>query len=200
MKRIVDKPFYHSFNDLEVKCTNCRGMGIVKIEDDYFLFQCTNCGKRQQKERAFFRYQINEMCERCNRHFRLEIDDEKQQKFKILNVNCPYCNYLQQGTMQKIKSQSYLCYGKIINEIEPYFGFTLYYQTSFDEKIIWAYNRKHLVYLIEYIDADIRETVRISQSNKASYYLPKFMTLAKNRNRIVKLLKRLLGISQTTPV
>jgi len=45
---------------------------------------------------------------------------------------------------------------------------------------------------IEYIYADIRETIRISQSDKASYYLPKFMTLAKNRNQIVKLLKRLL--------
>jgi len=193
MKRIVDKPFnYNSCYELDVKCPHCGGLGIVKREDEYFHFQCTNCGNRHQKERAFSRYRISEMCESCNRHFRLDIDDEKQQKFKILNVNCPYCNYLQQGTIQKIKSQSYLCYDEIKNGIEPYFGFPLYYQTSFDEKIIWAYNRKHLVYLIEYIDADIRETIRISQSDKASYYLPKFMTLAKNRNQIVKLLKRLL--------
>jgi hypothetical protein len=94
--------------------------------------------------------------------------------------------------MQKISLKYQLEYDEIKNGIEPYFGFPLYYQTSFDEKAVWAYNRNHLVYLIEYIEAEIRETTRRSQSDKASYYLPKFMTLAKNRNQIVKLLKRLL--------
>ena len=105
--------------ELEVKCPHCGGMGIVKREEDYFYFQCTACGKRQQKERVFFRY----------------------------------------------------------------FGFPLYYQTSFDDKIIWAYNREHLVFLINYVETGMREHV---------YNMPKFITLAKNRNQIVKLLKRLL--------
>ena len=193
MKRYVDKSFnYHSFYELEVKCCYCNGMGIVKKDENFFLFQCTTCGRRQQKERTYYRYQINEMCNNCNRHFRLDIDDKTQQHFKILNVTCPYCNHLKQGTMQKISLKYQLEYDEIKNGIEPYFGFPLYYQTSFDGKVIWAYNRNHLLYLIDYIDADIRETTRISQSNKASYFLPKFITLAKNRNQIVKLLKRLL--------
>ena len=169
--------------ELEVKCPHCGGIGIVKREEEYFCFQCTVCGKRQQKERAFSRYQISEMCNNCDRHFRLDIDDENRQHLKILNVNCPYCDHLQQGTMQKIQSQSYLCYGEIKNGIEPYFGFPLYYQTSFDDKIIWAYNREHLVFLINYVKTGMREHV---------YNMPKFITLAKNRNQIVKLLKRLL--------
>jgi len=194
MKRYVDKSFdSHLFYEkLEVKCS-CDGLGIVKREDAFFSFQCTSCGRRQQKERTYYRYQINEMCDNCNRHFRLDIDDESQQHFKVLNVTCSYCNHLKQGTMQKINLKYQLEYSEIKNGIEPYFGFPLYYQTSFDGKVIWAYNRNHLVYLIEYIDADIRETIRVCQSGKASYFLPKFMTLAKNRNQIVKLLKRLLS-------
>ncbi len=132
------------------------------------------------------------MCDYCDRHFILDIDDEKQRHFKILNVNCPYCGHPKQGTLQKIDLHCTIEYKEIKNGIEPYFGLQLRYQASFDGKIIWAYNRDHLVYLIDYIDADLRETIRTSQSYKASYCLPKFMTLGKNRDQIVKLLKRLL--------
>ena len=194
MKRYVDKPFdYHLFyKELEVKCSHCNGMGIVKKAEGFFCFQCTSCGKRQQKERIYYRYQISEMCDNCNRHFRLDIEDEKQQQFKVLNVFCPHCNHLKQGIMQKISLKYQLEHSEIKNGIEPYFGLLLYFQTSFEGKVIWAYNRNHLIYLIDYIDADIRETTRAHQSCKASYFLPKFMTLAKNRSQIVKLLKRLL--------
>jgi hypothetical protein len=96
--------------------------------------------------------------------------------------------------MQKIGLNYRLDYSDVKNGIDPYFGFPLYYLTSFEGKIIWAENRNHLVYLIDYIDADIREVppTRQSQCDKLSFHLPKFMTLAKNRKPIVKLLKRLL--------
>jgi len=158
-------------------------MGIIKREGDYFCFNCTVCGKRQQKERTFYRYQINEICGNCNRNFRLDIQDESRHHFKVLNVDCPYCGHLQQGRVQKISSKCTLEYADIQDGLEPYFGLPLYYQTSFDGKIIWAHNREHLVFLINYVEADIREHV---------YHLPKFISLAKNRRQIAKLLKRLL--------
>jgi DNA-directed RNA polymerase subunit M/transcription elongation factor TFIIS len=192
-KRHIDKPSdYKAFCYLEVKCPYCNGMGIVTREDDCFSFQCTVCGKRQQKDRTYYRYHIGEMCDNCERFFRIDIEDENQQHFKILNVNCPHCNQLKHATIQKISLNCKLDSGEVRKGVEPYFGFPLYYQTSFGEKIIWAYNRNHLLYLIDYVDADIRETTRTCQSDKASYFLPKFISLAKNRNQIVKLLKRLL--------
>ncbi len=168
---------------LEVKCPNCNGMGTVTKDKDHFIFQCTVCGKRQKKEKTFYRYQISEMCDNCNRHFRLDIKDSDRQHFKILNVNCPYCNHPKQGTVEKISLNCTLEWSEIKNGIDPFFGFPLCYQTSFDGKAIWAYNREHLIWLIDYVEADTRGHV---------YHLPKFITLAKNRAQIAKLLNRLL--------
>ncbi len=69
----------------------------------------------------------------------------------------------------------------------------MYFQTSYRGKTVWALNREHLQYLIDYLSAEIRipqaencNTVR-SQSDT----LPAFMKSAKNREGIVKLLTKL---------
>lgn len=202
MKRFIDKP-YGTFSrysaattGLHVKCPHCNNLGIVKMDDDYFYFQCSSCGKRKQKEKIQYRYQISEMCENCERHFKLDITDKKQIHFKQLNVHCPDCQTIKKGEVQKIEKKCF-DYGEIENGIEPFFNYPLFYQTEFDGKIIWAINREYLVYLIEYVEADIREKGERAYQDfcgieTQSDHLPKFIKLAKNRDAIVKLLKRLL--------
>ena len=202
MKRFIDKP-YGTFSiysaattGLDVKCPYCGKLGIVKMDDNYFYFRCSSCGKRHQKEQVEYRYQINEICGKCERHFRLDITDKKQEHLKILNIHCPYCQNSQRATVQKIK-KDYSDYGEIKGGIEPFFNYPLFYQTAFDGKIIWAINQEHLLYLIDYVEADIREDGERSYQDfcgtaTQSDQLPKFIKLAKNRKTISKLLKQLL--------
>jgi hypothetical protein len=86
--------------------------------------------------------------------------------------------------------------GKYINRIrdgiEPFFGYPLFYQTGFSGKLIWAINREHLVYMIDYLEANLREKSGY-RCRMQSSVLPKFMKLAKNRARVVKVLCRLLS-------
>ena len=63
--------------------------------------------------------------------------------------------------------------------------------TSFQGKSVWALNREHLAYLIGYLSADLREKpLGIPRKTRADH-LPTFMKTAKNRERIVKLLRQM---------
>ena len=79
----------------------------------------------------------------------------------------------------------------IQNGREPYFGLELWFLTSFQGKPVWALNREHLAYLIDYLSADLREKPLGRAKKTQSDSLPTFMKTAKNRERIVKLLKKL---------
>lgn len=81
--------------------------------------------------------------------------------------------------------------GEIRDGREPYFGLELWFLTSFQGKPVWALNREHLAYLIDYLSADLREKPLGSPKKTQADHLPSFMKTAKNRERIVKLLKRL---------
>ena len=74
---------------------------------------------------------------------------------------------------------------------EPYFGLELWFLTSFQGKPVWALNREHLAYMIGYLSADLREKPMGRAKMTQADHLPTFMKTAKNRERIVKLLKKL---------
>ena len=79
----------------------------------------------------------------------------------------------------------------IQNGREPYLGLELWFLTSFQGKPVWTFNREHVAYLIDYLSADLREKPLGSPKKTQADHLPSFMKTAKNRERIVKLLKRL---------
>lgn len=88
-------------------------------------------------------------------------------------------------------AESFSYIGEIRDGREPYFGLELWFLTSFQGKPVWALNREHLAYLIGYLSADLREKPSGSQKKTQADHLPTFMKTAKNRERIVKLLKKL---------
>ncbi|MCI9561910.1 MAG: hypothetical protein HFK03_05440 [Clostridia bacterium] len=69
----------------------------------------------------------------------------------------------------------------------------MYFQTSYRGKTVWALNREHLQYLIDYLSADIRafQPEDCNSMRSQSDTLPAFMKSAKNREGIVKLLTKL---------
>ena len=76
---------------------------------------------------------------------------------------------------------------------EPYFGLELWFLSYFQGKPVWAINREHLAYLIDYLSADLREKPFGLPKRTQADHLPTFMKTAKNRERIVKLLKKMQG-------
>lgn len=201
MKRVVDKPYYTYYlsgalsSGINVKCPKCHGFGVVTADKNTFFFKCTACGYAQKKERAIYSYDVQNQCKCCGRYYRVDIKDEDKQHFHVLNVACPFCATVMPGRVHRTKGAYYVM-GDIKDGYEPYFGLELWFLSAFQGKPVWALNRKHLSYLIEYLDADLRESpaqyrAQYGTMRTQADHLPTFMKTAKNRGRIVKILREM---------
>ena len=185
MSRMIDKPYftysaYSAFTTgIQVKCPKCHDTAVVTVDDDNTYFHCLSCGHQETRNRTVYRYDVHNQCKKCGRYYRVDIEDEEKQHFSVLYVTCPYCGTTMSGEVHKT-AEAFSYIADIQNGREPYFSLELWFLTSFQGKPVWALNREHLAYLIDYLNADLRED-----------HLPTFMKTAKNRERIVKLLKKL---------
>ena len=207
MKRFVDQNYGSEThfeiidNGVCVVCPKCQGMGIVKGEREdgkYYCknirFKCTSCYDSQMYNPIKYNYQANAVCSNCEHYLKNEIE-EVHKGHNILNITCSYCETVVPAKMQKIEKERYTyAYANGINvngisATEPCFGYELYFLFSFKGKAVFARNRTHLQYLIDYIEADLR--VKETPLGGMMRRVPSFMKLAENRADILKILKRL---------
>ena len=162
MSRIVDEPYfthsaYSAFTTgIQVKCPKCHGAGVVTADEDNAYFRCLSCGHRETRDRTIYRYDVHNQCKNCGRYYRVDIEDEAKQHFPVLHVACPYCGTTMSGEVHKT-AEAFSYIGEIRDGREPYFGLELWFLTSFQGNPVWALNREHLAYLIDYLSADLRE-------------------------------------------
>lgn len=197
MRRTIDKPYYTYTvtaavrSGLYAKCPKCNGSGIITADDDFAYFKCMNCGNSKTKERRIYLCKAENQCDRYGRYYRVSISDSSKQHFPMLHVACPYCGYVMSGKV--LKSAKGVRYaGEIRNGCEPFFGFELWFLTECCGKPVWALNREHLAYLIDYLSADLREAPSVYGTMRTQAdQLPAFMKTAKNWDRIIKCLKNM---------
>ena len=160
------------------------------ILGDQFSFRCLSCGHQEICDWTIYRYDVHNQCKNCGRYYRVDIEDTAKQHFSVLHVACPYCGAIMSGEVHKT-AEAFSYIADIQNGREPYFGLELWFLTSFQGKPVWALNREHLAYLIDYLSADLREKPPGRAKKTQADHLPTFMKTAKNRERIVKLLKKM---------
>lgn len=197
MKRTIDQKYFTyslftaNTTGITVTCPSCHGLAIVTADSQTAHFKCTKCSNMKSINRTIYRYDVHNQCKACGRYYRVDITDKKKQHYHTLHVACPTCGDIMSGVVHKTPL-AYSYTGEIRNACEPYFGYELWFLASFDGKAIWALNQEHLAYLIDYLAADLREKpLGNSLTKTQADHLPTFMKTAKNRERIVKLLKDL---------
>ena len=199
-KRFNDVP-YHTFSflsDMIVVCPKCGKAGVVRFDKkrNLALFQCKSCYIKKEtipgKNNAF---EVTAKCTSTGKYFRVSMLDDKIHGQKI-RIKCPYCKESVIGNVSDMIEPKTVVFQKIQYAEDPYFHYPFYFQASYRGNRIWALNREHLQYLIDYLTADIRtvqfdfyETYKTMRSQ--SDMLPAFMKTAKNRDGIVKLLTKL---------
>ena len=195
MKRTVDRNYFVNSTSaafstgIAVKCPKCQGLGVVKTDGYKAYFKCPNCATALTKERTNYRCDVHNQCPKCGRYYRVDIDEESKQHFPALRVACPFCGHMTAGKVHRTR-QGFTYYSEVQNGREPFFGFELWFLAYLGRKAVWALNREHLNYLIDYLSADLRQKPAGYFSQHAqAYHLPTFMKTAKNRERIVKLLQ-----------
>jgi len=168
MSRIVDEPYfthsaYSAFTTgIQVKCPKCHGAGVVTADEDDAYFRCLSCGHQETRDRTIYRYDVHNQCKNCGRYYRVDIEDEARQHFSVLHVACPYCGTTMPGEVHKT-AEAFSYGAEIQGGKDPWFGLELWFLTSFQGKPVWALNREHLAYLIDYLSADLREKPSGSQ-------------------------------------
>ena len=195
MKRTVDRNYFVNSTSaafstgIAVKCPKCQGLGVVKTDGYKAYFKCPNCATALTKERTNYRCDVHNQYPKCGRYYRVDIDEESKQHFPALRVACPFCGHMTAGKVHRTR-QGFTYYSEVQNGREPFFGFELWFLAYLGRKAVWALNREHLNYLIDYLSADLRQKPAgyFSQHAQADH-LPTFMKTAKNRERIVKLLQ-----------
>lgn len=199
MKRVTDEKYgtYSVYTviqtGIDVKCPDCGKRGIVKKQEGIYQFLCTGCNKSMKTERLQYRYDVENQCESCGRYYRVDVTEEAKKNYPALRVECTYCGHRMLGKVQIKKKGYYGSYEQVRNGQEAIFGLELWYLSSFEGKPVWALNREHLAYLIEYLSADLRESPNPLNAGMRTQadQLPTFMKLGKNRDRIVKLLRQM---------
>ncbi len=198
MERFLDKPYYtYSVasalrSGLMVRCPKCGGPGRVTSDGEVFSFRCERCCASMTQERTGFRCKVENLCRQCGRYYRVQISDKSKGGFPVLRVPCPYCGHEMPGRVEKIPAGWYSGAGEIRNGREPFFGLELWFLTSFRGRPVWALNREHLVYLIGFLEAGLREyPLNRGVLRTQADMLPSFMKTAKNRAGIVKRLRRM---------
>lgn len=186
------------FTDMVVICPKYGKAGIVHFNKECNIasFQCEVCyTKKEIIPYGNYAFEVTAQCTSSGKYFRLPMPKSKIHGAKI-KVKCPYCKEVVIGNVSDNRNRQTVVFNNIQNAEDPYFHYPLYFQASFRGKTIWALNRKHLQYLIDFLSADIRTVPpNYYNTNKTmrsqSDILPTFMKTAKNRDGIVKLLIKL---------
>jgi hypothetical protein len=161
--------------EIALRCPSCGGRGTLASRQEPPVFLCSVCCRREafpHHREAFLAqgdhevYKVDECCVHCGRHFRIEIQDAKAREQPVLRIACPHCAASQNAKMRRAPADDhYRIRGNHVrwqNELGElrsgrYFGLELYYQTSLNGHVLWAYNRNHLLRIIDYLKAGLRE-------------------------------------------
>lgn len=199
MKRFVD-PLFEPYavlhiltrgGSIMVTCPQCESAAYIEMNQNSQEIQlsCHQCFYRQQHQ-PDSTYSVAARCSCCERWFNEPLQDERQFTQKYIHFACPFCSEDNMVPIQK--RVGYIWNTREVRSgRDPFFDLELYFLDSYRGKLVWALNREHLAYLINYISADLRERPNSGYTRTASYRLPRYMKEAKNRDSLIRLLIRM---------
>lgn len=105
-------------------------------------------------------------------------------KSPVPQFACRSCGHIEQG----LRHSSVV----IGTWVDPYLRIPLWLQSECCGEILWAYNRRHLSFLKEFVGSKLRDIGELGRPNLGNK-LPKWMLLAKNRDEVLKEIDRLMS-------
>ncbi len=130
-----------------------------------------------------FQQEVLVVCTQCAKKAIVKVNYEEE-KVRLFCENCGYNK--ERPTTLTVFAVS----GNWKLPAHQYFGTALWLQHSFKTEVFWAYNYEHLSYLENYIAAELREHKYRSHFTLLEK-LPKFYHEAKNRESLLKIIKKL---------
>ncbi|MEP6795538.1 MAG: hypothetical protein ABJB16_14510 [Saprospiraceae bacterium] len=172
-----------------VHCPKCDGKAQVLPHNDIWRLTCSKCfhvelpGQWYGSITAY----VSVKCRECHQPMsrRTEVDGQ----WPKLKMKCSHCG--DKCEYEATLSHHYMNHGLMC---DSKFGLPLWLQKEFGQELFWAFNYNHLKLLEQYVRAKLRERGIENKGSKNSLMfsrLPTFITSAKNRGEILKLIEEL---------
>ena len=172
-----------------VRCPKCDGKAQVLPFDGSWKLTCSKCFHVELPGHwygAITAY-VSVKCRVC--HHSLSRKSEVNGEWAKLKVKCDECGDVCE--YEATLSRHSMNHGLMCDNI---FGLPLWLQQEFRSDLFWAFNYEHLHLLEQYVRAKLREKGIHNKGSKNSLMfsrLPTFITSAKNREEILKLMDEL---------
>jgi len=186
------------YNEILVKCPKCESKATVKEElkekcecgrCHSMVFECKTCFHKIKEPVYQYIVYIKEYCNNCFEKFEYESQPLKE-KPETYKTKCPHCDFQEEWKAKtyRVKEESKVDNGLVK---EMWYDLPLWFQKEVGGNLFWAYNLDHIDYLERYIKADLRERNNEGSGNGTMISrLPQFVKAAKNREKLLKILKK----------
>lgn len=105
---------------------------------------------------------------------------------RVPRASCITCGFERRGWPEEHGKQKKVT--TMGGPFDPYFLYPVWLQRPFGNQVLWAYNRRHLSLLRDYISASLRETEGRQDHHSLIVRLPAWMKSSKNRVGLLKLI------------
>ncbi len=173
--------------EFAVVCPRCSRDALVRVNNPWILdggkLTCSNCSHIESAE-ELTRYDVvvKRNCDYCGKEFEATLSGRKHKK-EAITLRCPHCATSRRYQPRNIKhclpdkDSGRAC--------DPVFGYALWFQTAIRGDLFWAFNRRHLTDIRNYVQSRLRER-RMTGHMTMVERLPAFIKSAKNRDAILK--------------
>lgn len=176
-------------DEVLVACPQCgqtatvRATGGLRARSP--VVRCTSCGFSRSgwppPERVVMDAVARRRCPRCGRWLEKRYQRVIARRREIV-LSCP------------CKAQTTVALNftsvRLGRPYDPYFGYPLWLQKPMGREVLWAYNRRHLMFLKEFVRAMIRPRSPHWNASLASR-LPRWLTKGIRRTNVLKSLEAL---------
>lgn len=186
------------YNEIFVKCPKCESRAIVKSISKKncecgkcitMTFECKHCFCKMDEPIYQYVAYGKEYCNNCFEKFEYKSQPLKEKPL-MYKTKCPNCNFQEEWKTKayRVRKESKQDDGLVK---ECWYNLPLWFQKEVGDNIFWAYNQDHIDYLERYIQADLRErNSKVNYSSSLVARLPQFVKAAKNREKLLKILRK----------
>jgi len=182
----------HYMGEYAVVCPKCKKEALVTVNNGWRLgngrLACQHCS-HSGNITDLIRYNVivKRHCDECGKHFEVVVPNNKTKTANI-HLACPHCGV---ARIYEPRNEEYFLHYDGQAPTDPVFGLSLWFQCEIRGDLFWAFNRKHLLEIADYVSSTLRER-KTKQYTTMVEKLPQFIKAAKNRELIGKAVDSLL--------
>lgn len=175
-----------------VACPKCHKDAVVTTKSGFVPSQgrltCSNCMFSESSEDLVrYKMTIKRNCDNCGKQINVEVPNQKELS-KQVTIPCAHCGITR--TYEPRNEPYRLFYKSTGVATDPVFNLPLWLQIEVKGNHFWAYNRRHLQDIKNYVQAKLRERQSEGYTTMVER-LPQFIKEAKNREALLKSIEQL---------